>query len=261
MNPIIESISNHLESTQFTALCLDTVLKGIVVLALAGVVCALWRKASAATRHLIWFLAVASLPCLPLLHSSEQSWRKPVWTISSAASSGNQMAFALELAPKTPAHAASNISGATKLSDEGKTTGVDSSVMARFNSHWLLGAWAVWFVGASVALIRMALGQFYRRKFSGSARLLKDPQWTELLQDACEKLDLRRTVTLLQSGKDVMPMTWGWWRPVVLVPAEASNWPEGRRRVVLLHELAHVKRLDSGSWSRGFSPRTPAAAR
>ena len=41
-----------------------------------------------------------------------------------------------------------------------------------------------------------------------------------------------------------MPMTWGWRRPVVLVPAGAETWPESRRRAVLLHELSHVARGD-----------------
>jgi hypothetical protein len=39
-------------------------------------------------------------------------------------------------------------------------------------------------------------------------------------------------------------MTWGWRRAVVLLPAGAEGWPAARRRVVLLHELAHVARGD-----------------
>jgi len=33
-------------------------------------------------------------------------------------------------------------------------------------------------------------------------------------------------------------------RPVILLPEDASNWTPSRRRAVLAHELAHVRRHD-----------------
>jgi beta-lactamase regulating signal transducer with metallopeptidase domain len=41
-----------------------------------------------------------------------------------------------------------------------------------------------------------------------------------------------------------MPLTWGFLRPVVLLPRSAEEWPVHRVRVVLSHELSHVARHD-----------------
>ena len=78
---MVENLSIYLQSAQLAALFLDALVKSLVALALAGGVCAAWRQASAGTRHLIWFLAVASLPFLPLLNLTHPSWQQPVWAM------------------------------------------------------------------------------------------------------------------------------------------------------------------------------------
>jgi len=41
------------------------------------------------------------------------------------------------------------------------------------------------------------------------------------------------------------PLTWGIFRPVVLLPKDATSWPSDRLEAVLLHERAHIRRGDS----------------
>ena len=49
---------------------------------------------------------------------------------------------------------------------------------------------------------------------------------------------------LLQSASGSMPLTFGFLRPVILLPADADAWPADRRDHVILHELAHIQRHD-----------------
>src|SRR5262249_15806806 len=42
------------------------------------------------------------------------------------------------------------------------------------------------------------------------------------------------------------PITWGIFRPVVMLPADCSGETTSRRRSALLHELAHIRR---GDWA------------
>ena len=77
----------------------DAWLKSLVVLAVASGLCLLLPRAAAATRHRIWFLAVASLPCLLLLACLPHSWHRPLWSVSTDINSGNQVSLTLNLAP------------------------------------------------------------------------------------------------------------------------------------------------------------------
>jgi hypothetical protein len=57
---------------------------------------------------------------------------------------------------------------------------------------------------------------------------------------------VRQLIAELKLQERREALTWGVARPVVRLPDEAKAWPEPTRRLVLLHELAHVRRLDAG---------------
>ena len=242
MNSSIENLSNFIQNAHFAAWFFDALLKSFIVLALAGGVCALSRRASAATRHLVWFLAVASLPCLPLLTSMSPSWEKPLWSVSTGFDAGNQVSLALNLSPGTKSETAAPTASAAPNSP--KVSGTGQKITAHFNVNWLVFGFAAWVAGVALVLISVAIGQLRLRKFSRAAQFQQSADWTRLLDEVRKTLRLRRNVILLQSADNVMPLTWGCWQPVVLLPADAENWPVERRRIVLLHELAHVKRWD-----------------
>jgi hypothetical protein len=93
MNTLIQTIAGYLQHPAFTAPLLDTWLKSVAVVAVAGGLCLVLPRAAAATRHRVWFLAVASLPCLLLLAWLPHTWQRPLWSVSTGINSGNQISL------------------------------------------------------------------------------------------------------------------------------------------------------------------------
>ncbi len=249
MQTLMEVVSHYSQNPRLAAGFLDATVKSTVILALAGAVCLIWRRASAATRHLIWFLAVVSLPFLPWLSTRLPSWQSSAWVVSTSIESGNQVSLAFEKAATaqqglttTRLPAVSSTSGAAPPHEA--HAGVPRNRAVHFNTLWLNAALLVYGAGVFLVIGRLLIGQagLYFVRHAGHPP--KDAEWTALLGDSCVTLRIGRSVRLLQSAKEVMPATWGWWRPVILLPAQADDWTSARRRVVLLHELAHVKRWD-----------------
>ncbi len=57
---------------------------------------------------------------------------------------------------------------------------------------------------------------------------------------------IRQPVRLLEfkHTPDAMPVTWGIFRPSIVLPSDAASWSIQLRRIVLSHELAHIGRRD-----------------
>ena len=101
---------------------------------------------------------------------------------------------------------------------------------------WLMGA----FAGLGVLLVGLARLRWLR----ASSSRVTDGRWHRLCADLARSCGLTRGVDLRLGPRPGLVATWGWRRPVVMLPASASGWSAERMRVVLLHELAHARRGD-----------------
>jgi hypothetical protein len=101
-----------------------------------------------------------------------------------------------------------------------------------------------WAAGTAVILAPLVLGLIRLRQVTRRAVRITADDWTALAASLAGQLGLTRRVTLLRGRPGDMPMTWGLLRPMILLPHDAAAWSAERRRLVLLHELAHVQRRD-----------------
>jgi beta-lactamase regulating signal transducer with metallopeptidase domain len=103
----------------------------------------------------------------------------------------------------------------------------------------------LWAAGALVIIARLAVGTTLVASLARRGARVEDGGWLSLAQRLSSALQIDRPLTLLRGSRVGVPITWGIVYPVVLLPDDADAWPEERRRFVLVHEMAHVKRLDA----------------
>lgn len=209
----------------WAALLLLSALKATFVFTLAALAGHLLRKQAAATRHLVWAVAFVATLGLPALLVAVPGWEVPVLPAE---------AVALWEAEPDPGPAPEVL---------GVALPAEAVAPAALPLNRLL--LLVWAAGALLVLARWSAGVVGAVVLTARARPLYEPDWLDATARAARRLGLRRCVALRVSPALRSPMTWGVWRPVVLLPASSASWTEERRLVVLTHELGHVRRRDS----------------
>ncbi|MCX5683163.1 MAG: M56 family metallopeptidase [Planctomycetota bacterium] len=245
------------QSAQGLSFLLDAAVKATVLLAAAGLLALLLRRQSAAMRHLVWLVAIGGIVLMPVLMLV-----LPGLSVPLGASFSPQVAGAgkAEVFTARPTQAAERKSPQPRPPDPAAVAAAlqkplpaaETPVVAPAAilddaepplpwSAWVLIAW---FAGAAAVAAYLAVGTVGVWAIVRRARPVEGGPWGKLMEGLCRELGLARPVRLAVSEQAIIPVAWGLARPVVLVPRAAEKWPEDRRRVVLLHELAHVKRRD-----------------
>jgi len=221
-----------LPGAEWLPLLAEIAAKATLILLLTALVAALLWRASAAVRHLVWCVGVAGVLVLPLLSAFVPAWELPLLPASSAAAPP-----ALLRAPENAATAAA-LPSPVLAQPEAVAPAVADGAWLTQVAAWVIAG------GVLLGLVWLAAGFWGVARLGRSAEVVRDPEWLRMAQEASERLGLRRPVLLLRSRGAVMPATWGLLWPSVVLPSTADMWPADRRRAVLAHELAHVKRFD-----------------
>ena len=108
--------------------------------------------------------------------------------------------------------------------------------------QWLV---AIYIVGVLAVALPTFAARLKLQRIAREASTRGYPALAPLIAEAKRAAGVSRRVQVLVSLRSAVPMTWGVFRPVVIVPAAALRWPDEHLRAVLLHELNHVRRADA----------------
>ena len=215
----------------------DLVAKAALIVGIAAAVTQLlrWRRASAATQHLVWAASVVALLALPVLTLAAPAWiveitQSPIATpiraeVGSLIDSPGDAGIALDASAQSEIETAPQRPALPSLS-------------------WMQLLAGVYLLGVIGLLLRLVLGSWSVARLARDTTPVANESLLALLRDLSWTMGIDRPVRLLQSDDATIPMTWGTRRPHILLPTEANTWPAERGRAVLTHELAHVVRFD-----------------
>jgi TonB family protein len=102
----------------------------------------------------------------------------------------------------------------------------------------------LWLLGTFVALARLGAGVVANLRIRRAAEPLDDPSWIKVVAQGCAQVGLMQPPMIRVSRMIAVPAVSGVWKPMLLLPLDAREWSESCRTVVVLHELAHLKRRD-----------------
>ena len=221
-------------------------LKATLLLLLAGALSWSLRRVSAGLRHLVWSAAIVAVIALPVL-TVASPWRLTVGLLPPpAAPAGGAMKVAGAAA--TPAIGTQTALAAPRPSTGSveSASGTPSTPAVPSSQGWSLGQklLALWLLGALLVVVRLALGALVVSRVIRSATPLETPEWQRPLIEIADRLALPRLPGLFLSARLPMPFACGLFRASIVLPSEAAAWSDRRRRAVLCHELAHLRRMD-----------------
>ena len=223
-------------------------LKATALLVIALAATTLLHRASAGTRHLVWLATLAGVLLLPAVS---------LWTPVRLAIVPSSLVP--NLGPKAPlvdrttsVAAAENASALSATTLRTPTTSrgplIAASPAALPPNEPIVPFWTtllvLWASVASLLLGWLAYGALSVRRIVRSGRPLEERSWTSPLFEIADRLDLDAVPRLLSSPLIEMPFACGILEPTIVLPASAEQWSDSRRRAVIFHELAHVRRRD-----------------
>jgi HEAT repeat protein len=219
---------------------LDLALKGTVVLGLGLVAARALGGRPAAVRHALLVATAAAAAALPALTLTLPGWNVPLLAERDAP------APARVATPAPDVSAGSRVAMATPDASPNPIAVGELRPPPRRDdgTPWVAALAAAWAGGAFLVIARFALDVTRTRLLVRDAVEAPEGIHARLAARIAERMNVRRGVRILFSEGLSVPVTWGIVRPVVVLPLEAWEWPAERIRIALLHEIAHVRRLD-----------------
>jgi beta-lactamase regulating signal transducer with metallopeptidase domain len=208
-----------------------------VLLVAAGLTLAL-RRAPAGARYVVWLATLVTLLLIPAV----SSW-SPIRVRVLPAETPSAVRSNVTTAPPTLTGAPAAAAPAQALASARLAPSTRQAVVSPTYSALTISL-AIWVAIVAAVLAWLLLGAFAVHRIVSRAVVLDGDSWLHPMYDVADRLGLENAPRVVMSSVIEMPFACGVLRPTIVLPKSADQWSDERRRCVLFHELAHIRRRD-----------------
>jgi beta-lactamase regulating signal transducer with metallopeptidase domain len=217
---------------QAMARAIESGLCASMVLATAFAATLTMRRAAASTRHWVWSCAIVGALLSPLTIAL-----LPKWEVGPVAGLERVVSVL------GPANEVASGAGNHSSDPRARSTGAAAPPKVSSGFHPLQFVAFLWASGTVAILLYAFLGFIAQWRIRRSAES-PPVKCVDQLRLLAEIHDVRRPIGIAESDCTSTPIVSGFWNPLIILPRAAADWTPERLRVVLTHELAHIKRGD-----------------
>ena len=247
MLPLIETLEINL----WLRFLIDASVKSLAIFAVAVLFGLILCRHSAAVRSLIWSLAIFGCLIVPLFSLALPQWKVSVlpatpdefevdWLADNRQTVRSPVPIVADPLPSTTMSSTQTAPTPVQpkpVTSESNPPQSNIPEIGFASLHWTDWIVVCWAAGVLFLIARLIMGigavwhlSAHSEDFNGSIPHVH--------------YGSQRLVSVRLNSAVTVPMIWGLFRPVILLPTDAGEWEHERQRAALLHELAHIQRQD-----------------
>jgi beta-lactamase regulating signal transducer with metallopeptidase domain len=238
--PIVETLNT---TSQVWAGLMWAVVWQSTLLALAvALIALLLRQSSPGVRYWLWQIVAVKLLLMPF-------WTLAVPLPSFGFAAATDRTAEVSAATSTVAPGVDERLPVVDVDSPPASLDANTTSPPNATARYSQVVWQSWLLSAWLAVVAVQLIRLTRQRLQ-LGRLLKQASPAEtalvdLMKTTADQLSLKRLPSVLLTETECSPFVCGLRRPTIVLPRSLTeSFDESRKRQVLLHELAHIKRLD-----------------
>jgi beta-lactamase regulating signal transducer with metallopeptidase domain len=102
----------------------------------------------------------------------------------------------------------------------------------------------IWTSGIVLASLKIIIGKIGLLHLTKQAHRTRLEKYSSVVKQLSNILGIHREIVLITSSNCKLPFTCRVFKPIIVFPSDMVYWSKKRVQIVLLHELAHIRRMD-----------------